>query len=305
MTASHAPRLALAAALAASACTAADPLGPESSSEAVARFGRVDVSWVAAPAAGGPREGAPEGSLAAQARFVEIHADGDGDERLARWLGLDAPQAATPAPGTCLRAGDLAGDDPALDEVEAFDGEVVFLDAGDVEVRVQGAAFEVPVHLVPDLLPFVSGVAYALADRPVPDPGDVLRLEVAADGSAADGVPPFRAAVALEPVRDPVVRPASDGVLWLAWTPPAQPGGTVLVEIGEAGDDEVAVVCGFEDDGDAGVDLHALGWEPRAVEDVAVSIARTTRVTVDADGEIPTDLVFAVKSRAVLLAGEP
>ncbi|RMG97094.1 MAG: hypothetical protein D6705_09595 [Deltaproteobacteria bacterium] len=289
------PHIFLAGLLAAGACTTADDVSAEAEETSRVRLGRVEVDVVAARSVDGPEADAPEATVTASARFVEIVDDDAG--HLSAWLGLgDDPWTAGVADG-CRRVVDGVPTFEDLD-AEVFGGEAVFLDAGDLEIQVGDARFEVPVHLVPDLLPFVSGVEYVLGAHAVPVDGGAMRVEVAG-GAADEGVEPFRFAVAVEPVRDLVVLPGDDGALWLAWARPTREGGRVFVEIEDASSvEEGRYLCTFADDGDARIDAEVLADLDREGS-WSVSVARLSRSSLDGPDE-HTEFVVVTKTTATV-----
>lgn len=102
-------------------------------------------------------------------------------------------------PHEVLRPGECVPSDQLVTPVEMEgDGsdvqELVLLDAGDLQVSVGDEHVRVPLSLVPDLLPYMSGVEYLYYADEVPNLGDEARdLSVTASGSVTDELPPFSA----------------------------------------------------------------------------------------------------------------
>ncbi len=284
--------------LAVAGCTTTDPLaaGDDEVAATVERFGRVEVTL---EAAAGPRpdEAPAPVTITAVARFVEIHADETG--RMVERLGLDAQPWAEPPLGHCAP---LRAEDPVLDEDDsaAFDGEVVFVDAGAVAVRAADAEFDVPVRLVPDLLPFVSGVEYVLADGVVTTGSETIRVAVEVDGGA-DPVLGFDADLVVEPVEELSGQIEADGGLWLGWTRASASTEPVHLEIGTVAGGRGRISCTVADAGEAFVDRRALG-DLAGAETLEVVVVRRSRTLVDRPG-LPVELVAVARTR-VLVTGD-
>jgi hypothetical protein len=70
--------------------------------------------------------------------------------------------------------------------------ELVLVDAGDLTVRIGDTDVEVPLELVPDLLPYMSGVEYLQEAQVVPVAADAVPdVTIRAAGSQTDDLPPF------------------------------------------------------------------------------------------------------------------
>jgi hypothetical protein len=160
------------------------------------------------------------------------------------WLGTDEPAAA--ASGT---------------------RELVLLDAGNIAVQIGDASIDLPLSLVPDLLPYMSGIAYdhvseALPARawPAGEPSPSA-LTITVEGAGDDELPGFTVRA---PIPEPVVlqaTPSPDrGSLLLEWRPDGR-GQPVVFRLSSfigsepAGDE---ITCLFSDAGSQRVDLDDL-----------------------------------------------
>ncbi|MCR9164328.1 MAG: hypothetical protein NXI35_26860 [bacterium] len=94
------------------------------------------------------------------------------------------------SPGQCAVESALWPTD--LDDIPAEPGhELVLVDAGDLEVQLGETRLDVPLSLVPDLLPYMSGVEYAYFSESSPALDEADQVVVAAAGGQSDDLPPF------------------------------------------------------------------------------------------------------------------
>jgi hypothetical protein len=146
---------------------------------------------------GDTAEDGEPGSLEVIARFAYVRGF---EEEIARArIDMAVLPHDVVRPGACVPSDNLAiaGDN------EGDGGEVqelVLLDAGDLQVRIGEDQLRVPLSLVPDLLPYMSGVEYLYYAEDVPDVADEARdLAVTASGSVTDELPPFHAGGTVPP----------------------------------------------------------------------------------------------------------
>lgn len=105
-------------------------------------------------------------------------------------------------PGSCIASEQLY----AAEQSESSRGELLLVDAGDLRMQIgsePASAFEVPVSLVPDLLPYMSGVEYLYYAEELPSGvsdeadggGAAVVVESKGSGSPDHGaeLPAFRA----------------------------------------------------------------------------------------------------------------
>lgn len=206
------------------------------------------------------------------------------------------------SPGQCTV--DDAYPSAADGEIAGEPRELVLIDAGELRVNVGASRVRVPLSLVPDLLPYMSGVEYVYYGESAPNVADGGVL-VEADGSQTDELPPFSvegqlpAALDLsvsdadlaELERDALVmhwQSASDGTVAVRLTP--------LVSGEPAGDD---ITCLFADRGQARLDLsvlRTLGLPPNA-DGLRLTGSRITSTTFDAGDFNGSELVVERRSR--------
>lgn len=106
-------------------------------------------------------------------------------------------------PGSCVASEQLATAVASVGEAsETPRGELLLIDAGDLRMQVGndvGSAFEVPMSLVPDLLPYMSGVEYLYYAEGLPPElsgganGGGTAVVVESQGSPSAELPAFRA----------------------------------------------------------------------------------------------------------------
>lgn len=214
-------------------------------------------------------------------------------------------------PGQCtgddlLTLGDTGQNDALSQEPR----ELMLVDAGDLQMHVGDSSIQVPMSLVPDLLPYMSGVEYVYdgAALPASDTEGATPLVIEAEGSPADELPPFTIEASIPEqigltFHEEDLSELDRDALVLRWSPGGEYGeGLVTLRMtpiirGEpAGDD---ITCVFEDAGQTRVDLqvlHTLGLRHGA-EALRVSASRSVVTTFDAGMFTGSELI--VERRAV------
>ncbi len=292
------------------ACSAGDTR-PETDTDAL-RLGRVHVVLepsedVVAPDVrdGDDADDAIDTQLEVSARFAFVRGL---DEEFVR-ARIDVPVLPHEAlrPGECVPSASLVLEAAEPDDNDAR--ELVLLDAGDLSVRVGESDFDVPLALVPDLLPYMSGVEYLQEGDVMPmRSAGVPDVEVVARGSMTEDMPPFRAQgrvpAALElGASDADLDEQREGALVLRWTPQGDDVITVRLmplSAGEAAGEEIT--CVLADHGTARIDLRQLSvlGLSRQVEAVRVTASRTSVVTFDVGEFTGTELVIERRDRLVV-----
>lgn len=197
-----------------------------------------------------------------RARFAAYR--GLDDDFVRARLGLGPLPGARIGVGSCMLA-DLL--DATVDASEARpasgDHELLLLDGGNLLARLGDLDLEVPLVLVPDLLPYMSGVEYELQLGALPsvfvaDERSQLVLEFA--GSGDEELPPLRLEARLPPPIDLRTEPTLDpSLIDLSWRAVGQ--GALLLRFaatqgGELLGDEIA--CAVVDRGATRFDLDEL-----------------------------------------------
>jgi hypothetical protein len=291
------------------ACSEPGDKGPESEGDAL-RLGRVHVVLEPSEDAIAPDgrelgEGAIDSQLDVSARFAFVRGL---DEEFVR-ARIDVPVL----PADALRAGECVPSSSLVleaGEPEEHDArELVLVDAGDLTVTIGESAFEVPLALVPDLLPYMSGVEYLHEGDTMPiRSASTPDVVVVAQGSMTDDMPPFtaqgRVPAALElGASEADLDEQREGALVLRWTPVGDDVITVrLVPLvsGEASGDEIT--CVLADHGTARIDLRQLAvlGLSRQVDAVRVTASRTSVVTFDVGEFTGTELVVERRDRLIV-----
>lgn len=289
------------------------------------------VATVVAAACGGVEELGPSPLLSGEppptSRLAQIHVvvqppgNFTGDEPalevsavFAQYRGFDETAARArldlrPLPQSRLRPGQCVASDQLLaaDEAGSKDSgskdsgskdslsarELLLLDAGNLSVRLGEATVDVPLTLLPDLVPTVSGVSYSqISDFlpagawPTAEPAPTeLAIRVGGEGDDLPGFtlqPPLPEPVALAGEADPERRE-----LRLDWRPDGRGEPVVLRFISLIGGETVGdeVTCLADDDGSFRVDIDEL-----RVHGLAVDVGRALRISATRAARVPFDV---------------
>ncbi len=289
-----------------------DPVAVEGADEAPAeRMGRVHVRLDRARTGTGPARRDEDGAeVQVTARFVAYRGLDEGFVRARASLPLlptDLVERDRCVPEDRVLA-DLAAEAELDTEPDPGGRELVLVDAGRVTVSLGEVVVPVPVALVPDLLPYMSGVEYAQQVEPadaVTDLSEVAGLTVRAraEGNPAFGMPALDVDVRVPQAPDLAVERSPEGTLSLAWVPADDASPLVLRVEASVGDgaEASAIVCVLSDDGDAWIDLTDVsGLDDEG--DLQVSASRLHAVT-PADGTFgELQLVVEVRDTTILPA---
>lgn len=249
-----------------------------------------------------------EGALEVSARFALVRGLSESfararatipelaDQRLAlEQCGLDDPQASAQHPSGDSRA----------DELE----ELVLVNAGDIDLQLADEHIEVPLTLVPDLLPYMSGVEYSYRSS-ITAPGENALVVVEAEGSAAEQLSPFTVAGELPGVLGLDVGELDltrlhEQDLELMW----QSAGaeSVILRLTAHRDGEIqghSIACVLPDSGATRFGLDELRrFLPERADRLDVSLARISRSAFDAGAFESSELI--VERRASVTLGDP
>jgi hypothetical protein len=238
------------------------------------------------------------------------------DEAAARTrLDLPRPPAERLRAGHCVPTDQLlAGDEPVSKDSVSKDSsgsrELILLDAGNLSVGLGQATLDVPLALVPDLVPTISGVTYAYLGDSLPagawPPGEPApsELVVRVDGEG-DELPGFTLRPRLpEPAALSGALDRDRDELRLEWHPDGrEPLVLRLVSLigGEPVGEELT--CVARDDGSFVADLdelHALGLDGGPGTALRVSATRSGRTVFDAGEFVGAEAVVEVRTVTVL-----
>jgi hypothetical protein len=214
-------------------------------------------------------------------------------------------------PGSCV-VDDFYASDATLGPADG-PRELLLVDAGDLRLKIGDERIAVPVSLVPDLVPFMSGVEYVYYGEAVAtDTDGDHQLVVEAGGSQTDELPPF---VAEGRVPRPIELTAAtydlEGMrrdaLVLGWAP--GDAETITFRItAMAGSEPVGddLLCVARDEpGTTGIalaSLRALGL-PDHADSVRVQASRFYTSTFEAGEFSGTELVIERRSSASTVLG--
>ena len=189
----------------------------------------------------------------------------------------------------------------------AIDRELMLVDAGDLRIHTGDATLQVPLELVPDLLPYMSGVQYVYREpMAAADTDGVSSLVVEADGSPSEELPAFsvESQLPLAPTLTFLEEDLDDlarNALVLRWTEVDDPELPLTLEFTPTLRGEVigdAITCVFDDVGQTRVDmqvLYTLGLPHRA-DTLQVTASRAIAGSFDAGAFADSELVVERRS---------
>jgi hypothetical protein len=291
-----------------------DARSPDLGDEAALELGRVHVLVDRTEASvdptdlpgdtGGPVAESFSSIVEVSARFAYVRGF---DEEFAR-SHADIPVLASDIlrTGQCIPTDQLAVHDGPGDSAAHERRELVLLDAGEIAVDVARNKISVPASLVPDLLPYMSGVEYLYLGDATADPvleisASELTVHVSAEGAQADELSDFTVdgRIPAPPVLD-LGGNIDENNLRLTWEGEQESEAVVVVIATTAGDEFTGteVTCLFKDVGVARVDVGTLrlqGLDLSVAEGLIVQASRLQRTTFDAGDFADAELI--VESR--------
>ena len=252
------------------------------------------------------------------ARFVQYRGLDEASVR----VRADLPALAIDRlrPGQCLASEQLwlPVEEPGRREappVSPARRELVLVDAGNLAVQIGEASVEVPLSLVPDLLPYMSGVEYDYVSETLPprawprgEPSPSA-LTITVDGAGDDELTGFRVRAAIPEAVVLQATPSTDrGSLLLEWRPDGR-GAPLLVRLSSfigsepAGDE---LTCLLRDAGSHRFDLDDLrsAGLDLSGDTLHLGASRLARVRFDA-GDLFTrdnaEAIVEVRSQALVV----
>jgi hypothetical protein len=260
-----------------------------------------------------------DAQLDVTARFAFVR--GLDEEFVRARIGMPVLPHDQVAQSECVLSDALAID-PGEPTTESADlRELVLVDAGDLTVQIGDTDVDVPLALMPDLLPYMSGVEYLQETEMVPVPAEALPpVTIQARGSQTDDLPPFvtegrvptgLSIDATEADLDEQVAAGRevDGALVLRWQMPSDDGERTVDRItlrllpligGEPAGEEIT--CVLADVGAARIEmdrLHTLGLPPQA-DAVSLTASRFAVTSFDAGDFTGSELVIERRDRLYL-----
>lgn len=218
-------------------------------------------------------------------------------------------------PSSCAASEQLA----AIEASESRGGgELLLVDAGDLRMQIgreAGSAFEVPVSLVPDLLPYMSGVEYLYYAEGLPpelseEGGSAVVVE--SKGSPSAELPAFRAegsvppALSLHVTEDDLYELSRQALVlrWQGMTEGDDEGVVTMRITGLAGGEPTGaeLTCVLPDLGQARVSfdtLRPLGLVLDA-EALRVTVSRLQASSFDAGDFVGSELFVERREELVL-----
>ena len=261
-----------------------------------------------------PDELEPEPELQIHARFVEYR--GVSETQVRARANLPVPAWEQLVMGQCIASEALLPPASPL-PFDDHERELSMIDAGDLRVALGNRELVAPVSLVPDILPWLSGVEYGHVDDRIPqlavEPDGTSPVTVSIDGSPDGGLEPFSVSVLVPAQLALEAAKVTDDRLTIDWRPPGHPSQFVVLRLqaftpGEDGvNDPVGeeVTCVVADSGRADFSLTPLAHAGLAAEAelLRVSVSRfdVTRVRAGSFGAVD---VF-IELRAQRLLGSP
>lgn len=212
-----------------------------------------------------PDEIEPEPQLQIHARFVEYH--GVSEDFARARTNLPVPVWDQLVVGQCVASEALL---PVATTPSANgERELLLVDAGDLRILLGNHELVAPLTLVPDILPWLSGVEYAHVDDRIPrlavEPDGTSPILVSIDGAPDGGLEAFSASVAIPVPLVLETATVADQRLTIDWRPPGQNPQTIVLRLqaftGEDGVREPAgeeVTCLVSDTGRADLALGPL-----------------------------------------------
>ncbi len=258
-----------------------------------------------------PDELEPEPQLQIHGRFVEYRGV---SETLARArANLPVPAWEQLVVGQCVAS-------EALMPVESLGAEpdqareLSMIDAGDLRVTLGGREFVAPLALVPDILPWLSGVEYGHVDDRLPalavEPDGTSPVTVSLDGSPDGALEGFGVSVAVPAQLTVEAAKVSDDRLTIDWRPPGETSEFVVLRLqgftpGEDGGNEPTgeeITCLVADSGSADLALGPLAGQGLAADAglLRVSVSRFDITEVRAGSFGNVDVLIELRAQKLI-----
>lgn len=290
-------------------CSGVDDLNqtPQDNSEppALSRLARIHV--IVQPPGGFVGD---EPALDVAAVFAQYRGYDDAAAR--RRLDLRPLPQQRLRPGHCAPSEQLLAADEPVSKDTFGARELILLDAGNLALGLGEATIDVPLALLPDLVPTISGVTYTYASDALPPgawpPGEPAptELSVRVDGEGEE-LPGFTLSPRMpEPIALTGAIYRQHDELRLDWRPEGGKEPIVLRLVSMIGGETVGeeITCVADDDGEFAAsldDLHALGLDGGPGTALRVSAARAVRALFDTGEFIGAEAI--VELRTVLVLG--
>lgn len=266
-----------------------------------------------------PDELEPEPQLQVHARFVEYR--GVSEELVRARANLPVPAWEQLVLGQCVASEALLPSESGSGSGSARERELSMIDAGDLRVSLGERELVAPLSLVPDILPWLSGVEYGHVDDRLPrlavEPDGTSPVTISLDGSPDGELEGFAITAAVPAQLSLETASVVDDRLTIDWRPPGDNAAFVVLRLqafapSEGGGDEPVgeeITCVVADSGRADLALaplvHAgLGSGFGVDEDVAgllrVSISRFDLTPVRAGNFGLVDVFVELRAQRTL-----
>lgn len=267
-----------------------------------------------------PDELEPEPELQISGRFVEYR--GLTESLVRARANLPVPAWEQLVIGQCVASESLLpvlGALPPSNQVR----ELSMIDAGDLRVALGSSnewrEFVAPLSLIPDILPWLSGVEYGHVDDRIPqlvvEPDGTSPVSISLDGSADGFLEGFAITVLMPASLSVEAATVSDDSLTIDWRPPGHPSQFVVLRLqaftpGEDGVNEPAgeeVTCVVADSGRADLSLAPLSTAGLAAQAdlLRVSVSRFDVTQVRAGNFGIMDVFVELRTQRLLLSTPP
>jgi hypothetical protein len=257
-----------------------------------------------------PDEIEPEPQLQIHARFVEYH--GVSEDFVRARTNLPLPVWDQLVVGQCIASESLLP--LASTPRESGERELSLVDAGDLRILLGNGELVAPLALIPDILPWLSGVEYTYVDDRVPrlavDPDGTSPIIISVDGSPDGSLEAFSASVSVPVPLVLVTAKVADRRLTIDWRPPGRNPQTIVLRLqaftpGEDGVREPAgeeVTCLVSDTGRADLALGPLASAGLGAEAelLRVSASRFDTLQVNAGNFGNVDVVVELRAQKTL-----
>jgi hypothetical protein len=261
-----------------------------------------------------PDELEPEPELQVHARFIEYR--GVSEPQVRARVNLPVPAWEQLVMGQCLASEELLPEAGSL-SADDQEREISMIDAGDLRVGLGNREFVAPVSLVPDILPWLSGVEYGHVDDRVPqlavEPDGTSPLSVTIDGSPDDGFESFSVSAVVPAQLALEAAKVTDDRLTIDWRPPGHPSDFIVLRLqgftpGEDGVNDPTgeeVTCVVADSGRADLSLAPLAGAGLAAKAdlLRVSVSRFDVTQVRAGGFGLVDVWVELRAQRLLHSG--
>jgi hypothetical protein len=257
-----------------------------------------------------PDEIEPEPQLQIHARFVEYR--GVSEAFVRARTNLPLPVWDQLVVGQCVASESLlavAATPPANGQ-----RELSLVDAGDLRILLGNGELVAPLALIPDILPWLSGVEYAHVDDRIPrlavEPDGTSPILVSVDGSPDGNLEAFSASVAIPVPLVLETAKVTHDRLTIDWRPPGRNPQTIVLRLQaftpvEDGVREPAgeeVTCLVSDTGRADLALGPLAAAGLGAEAalLRVSASRFDTVQINAGNFGPVDVFVELRAQKTL-----